>query len=871
MKAILAMPPLSPSYSKPYATESFDPIPASPEPAPPSEMDALMARIRAPHGPAWMPPADDFIIAARHGSGTALALLFNAICPPELELPPGNRLEEAANAVDSNGVSALALAASLGAHGAHAVQLLLSHGANPNFSTSPPAQASASAPRALLRMFSTPSPGNAGKSPLCFAAESNATRSIQVLLSHGALLDKGFCNEDGLGPLAIAVARGFSHAAQLLVAAAKPGAPWEQGGAAGLSAVALACSSCSPQLLGDLLAHSPGSKKDWLRPNAKGDPILAHAVLEGSAECVAVLVNQALKIPGLDFQKAGAPSCIEAAALMGDAEKFAALLPLIGQDRASQEAARAAWSTSSLSARGAHIVLQALLMGEMLSRAASAARKKTSSWGHFDALASALRDGTHTLAQFTHDLDRACLDLFDGAIEAISSRNAAERLAESSLIIRQCLIESPAGASLSGGSLPNAAPGSIAHQENLFTLVDPHGRSLFHMASELGRPAELSMLLRTSRALWGQAPEQKDALRRAAARGHAECVKLLLPDIGYKAEPSPLAPPPPLALAIDSPGPDGRSCLSLAAGSGSLECCEILLDFGASATSPDNAGFTPFMRAVEGGHLGVMKELGSRNPLVHELRSDAGETAAMIACWAGQPQALALLCSSPELMAQNARQTRSDGSTALMMAAGAGSLDCVEIILAASDPNAQNQRGANALFAACHAMSAPVMERLAPLADPAATDADGMTALIYAIVQQPDAGDRVEAISSLAKHQDPRAKFTPSAKFRSQFGDAMARSFDAIEWAQCIAESHGRSAAPVGNALNLAAARWDGGELPPARSHPLSKPPSALLSADVSLDASPAGLVSAAKLARRRLDRAGSGSAPPTGVAARGG
>lgn len=398
---------------------------------------------------------------------------------------------------------------------------------------------------------------------------------------------------------------------------------------------------------------------------------------------------------------------------------------------------------------------------------------------------------------------------------------------------------------------PPKSSSPIFRPDNLFTLVDGEGRSLFHLAAREDRPQMLLLLLRTAHSLALASPLADGVMAAAAKVGHAQCINMLLSDSwGETTDLSSRRAPLPRALSIDLPGPEGKTALAVAAERGSVQCCQVLLEFNASPSSRDSFGWTPYMRAIEAGHLRVMDILAEADPECQDRRSYAGETPAMIACASNQPSALSILCSTPENMALRARETRDDGSTALMMAAGGDSLSCAKIILDASEVDAQNTRGATALSAASHAMSIDVIKLLAPISNPALADADAMTPLIYAIIQQPDSPRRAEAISILADSQDPSSAFVPSTAFQARFGDQVARSFDAMQWAEFISSRGSFDAdREIADILARKAQLWRDGLLFSSRPSPMESRPE-------SGDGLPDRLMDAAKLARRRLDRA---------------
>lgn len=865
---------LRPNAPSPTASESAQ------------SLDALIKQIEGRAGYNRRPKNEDFLLAAKHGSEKGLLLLFNNFDPLSLGATRAGAVKAFANATDSRGMSALAHAASLGPAGTVALRILLSAGANPSIAV--PIERKASA----WPLFAGLS--DKGKSPLCFAVESNATESISALLAADkSLLERDHCDERGRHPLAIAAANGFYYAAELLLAAGPASLPWSRG-EDGICPVEHAISSGSLNILASLIARNPGAKSYWLRANENGDAILGHAVRHGSSECLAKLIELASDRPELAPAFVGgrkqAPLLI--AAQLGDQKKYQMLLApssAILSLREMEEAALPALPpTAPLPESIAALGAQALWMKASQEFSMAARKKNTPAWIFFEGLSKMIMDKDVHPEEFTTALNAACLKLFDQADSVISrldgghfDRASIFQPDEFSMTRRR-----PSSPALTRPTTQTKSSGSsIFQKENLFTLLDGDGRSLFYLASQKSRPKMLSALLRMAHELSMAAPETDLALKAAARAGHEECLGFLfdqgvsvgLPFGQTAAKTSSLRAPLPRALSIDLPGPDGKTALAAAAESGSSQCCQILLDLGASPSSRDAFGWTPYMRAAEGGHLRAMDLLFEADPSCQDQRSHAGETPAMIACGANQPSALAILCSTPESMARRARETRDDGSTALMMAAGGNCLACAEFILAASDVDAQNQRGATALSAAAHAMSIDVIKLLAPISNPALADADGMTPLIYAIIQQPESPLRADAISILADAQDPREIFTPSKLFQARFGDQVARGFDAMQWAEFISSRGAFDAdREIIDMLTQKADVWRAGELPlsPPPLEPAQAPTlgEATLSATSPLESSdselPDRLMDAAKLARRRLDRAMAIVDAPLGIKA---
>ena len=93
------------------------------------------------------------------------------------------------------------------------------------------------------------------------------------------------------------------------------------------------------------------------------------------------------------------------------------------------------------------------------------------------------------------------------------------------------------------------------------------------------------------------------------------------------------------------------------------------------------------------------------------------------------------------------------------LAARAGSLACLELLLAAGAPLGVDENGVSALMCAAHAGSLDCVQALAPLCDPLAFDRDGVDALMRAARAQ-----ATSCVQFLCRAGDP------SRKDRSGFG-----------------------------------------------------------------------------------------------------
>ncbi|KIL94292.1 ankyrin repeat domain-containing protein 28 [Fusarium avenaceum] len=123
-------------------------------------------------------------------------------------------------------------------------------------------------------------------------------------------------------------------------------------------------------------------------------------------------------------------------------------------------------------------------------------------------------------------------------------------------------------------------------------LQDGKGRSPLWQAAANGHDVVVGLLLahgadRSSRDDTGRTP-----LIEATANGHRNVVQLLL-EWGL--------------TDLDTQDNKGQTALSHAAAQGHEAIAGLLLDVGADAKALDSAGFTPLSRAVDAGHVGIVK------------------------------------------------------------------------------------------------------------------------------------------------------------------------------------------------------------------------------------------------------------------------
>lgn len=197
---------------------------------------------------------------------------------------------------------------------------------------------------------------------------------------------------------------------------------------------------------------------------------------------------------------------------------------------------------------------------------------------------------------------------------------------------------------------------------------------------------------------------------------------------------------------VNQPAGDGSTALLWAVYNGNLDLTRALLAAGATADAPNRYGVTPLLQASRTGDASVMAALLKAGASVTRPHPD-GETPLMSAARTGNPDAVRLLIEAgADANAVDSYQ----GETALMWAAAEGHAAVVELLLkAGADSNraarvttVQDRKNSDhptggftaLMFAARNGHEAVVRALVAGGADPKATNGDGATATVMAIV-----------------------------------------------------------------------------------------------------------------------------------------
>ena len=267
------------------------------------------------------------------------------------------------------------------------------------------------------------------------------------------------------------------------------------------------------------------------------------------------------------------------------------------------------------------------------------------------------------------------------------------------------------------------------------------------------------------------------ALHWAAHRDSVEIVRLLL-GAGAKAQ-----------VANDL----GITPSHLAAANGNVAMLRLLLEKRADANAAAASGLTPLMEASRSGSVDAVRLLIAHGASVNARESARGQTALMWAVARQHPEVVKALIENKadvtlrtesrpvqvmldrgprravKTSAQDARQIQAGGSTALILAAQAGSGESARLLLAAgADANDAGADGKSALVMAAFSGHTEVATLLLTAgADPNAAGA-GYTALHAAALR----GDVALVKALLEKGANPNAvqtKGSPVRRFGSQW------------------------------------------------------------------------------------------------------
>lgn len=246
----------------------------------------------------------------------------------------------------------------------------------------------------------------------------------------------------------------------------------------------------------------------------------------------------------------------------------------------------------------------------------------------------------------------------------------------------------------------------LKHDPGLVDLPGLAGRTALMAASFRGDLPIVDLLLRAGADPRAQDPRGVHALQLAAAGGHKEVVLRLLSE-----DP----------LLIDLPGTFGHTALMDAASFGRSGVVELLLNRGASTTARDAWGLTGLDHAAEAGETAMVAQLIKADPGSVSRNAPRGCSVLQLAAGAGQVEAVRLLLAA-------GADARAAGEPALISAARRGRRGVVDALLAHDRGllDLPDATGATALLAAVFSNADSLAEHLiAQGADPAQRSPEG--------------------------------------------------------------------------------------------------------------------------------------------------
>nr|XP_006116571.1 ankycorbin isoform X2 [Pelodiscus sinensis] len=244
-----------------------------------------------------------------------------------------------------------------------------------------------------------------------------------------------------------------------------------------------------------------------------------------------------------------------------------------------------------------------------------------------------------------------------------------------------------------------------------------------------------------------------DRLLQAVENGDSEKVASLLGKKGAS------------AIKQDS---EGKTAFHLAAAKGHAECLRIMMTHGVDVTAQDGTGHTALHLAVKNSHLDCIKRLlQSKCPA--DSVDNCGKTALHYAASHGCLQVVQLLCEHK--CPNNVKDL--DGNIPLLLTVQSGHAEvCRHLLDHGADINSRDKNGRTALMLACEAGSLNIVEALIRKgADFSLVDSLGHDALHYSKLSE-NTGIQSLLLSKISQDADTKSptkpkQFTDSSSPRS--------------------------------------------------------------------------------------------------------
>ncbi|NXO02312.1 RAI14 protein, partial [Rhinopomastus cyanomelas] len=207
---------------------------------------------------------------------------------------------------------------------------------------------------------------------------------------------------------------------------------------------------------------------------------------------------------------------------------------------------------------------------------------------------------------------------------------------------------------------------------------------------------------------------------------------------------------------------EGKTAFHLAAAKGHAECLRIMVTHGADVTAQDGSGHSALHLAAKNSHPDCIKRL-LQSKCPPDSTDNSGKTALHYAAACGCLQAVQLLCEHK--CAINIKDL--DGNIPLLLAVQNGHVEVCKCLLDhGADINIRDKNGRTALMMACEAGSLNIVEAfLRKGADVSLVDVFGQNALHYSKLSENTA---IQNLLSSKLSQDVDAKSPTKAKQHDQ-------------------------------------------------------------------------------------------------------
>ncbi|XP_068632382.1 serine/threonine-protein phosphatase 6 regulatory ankyrin repeat subunit B isoform X2 [Battus philenor] len=216
-------------------------------------------------------------------------------------------------------------------------------------------------------------------------------------------------------------------------------------------------------------------------------------------------------------------------------------------------------------------------------------------------------------------------------------------------------------------------------------VFDVEGRSALHLAAEHGYLQVCDALLTNKAFINSKARNGRTALHLAAMNGYAHLVKFLIRDHNAMID----------VLTLKKQTP-----LHLAAASGQIEVCKLLLELGANIDATDELGQKPIHAAAQNNYSEVVQLFLQQHPNLVMATTKDGNTCAHIAAIQGSVKVIEELMKFDRTGVISARNKLND-STPLQLAAEGGHADVVRVLVrAGASCTDENRAGLTAVHLA---------------------------------------------------------------------------------------------------------------------------------------------------------------------------